>query len=66
MPAGHSRSPLPPTGAFFTLPHGSLVHLDLVTRAWTPQWLRVSDERDMVPYRALQADLEPEDRTEAR
>ncbi|GGB84432.1 hypothetical protein [Deinococcus soli (ex Cha et al. 2016)] len=49
------RSPLPPTGAFFTLRHGSLVHLDLTTRAWTPEWLRVSDERDLVPYRELQA-----------
>ncbi|WP_155300433.1 MULTISPECIES: hypothetical protein [Deinococcus] len=47
------RSLLPPTGAFFTLPHGSLVHL--VTRAWTPERLRVSDEWDLVPYRELQA-----------
>ena len=49
------RSPFPPTGAFFTLPYDSRVHLDPVTRVWTPEWLSVADDRDLLPYRALQA-----------
>ena len=52
------RSPFPATGAFFTLPYGSRVHLNPVTRAWTPEWLSVAHERDLVPYLALQAAVE--------
>ena len=48
----------PATGAFFTLPYNSRVHLDPVTWTWTPEWLSVTHERDLVPYRALQAAVE--------
>lgn len=37
------------------LPHGSRVHLSPEDQTWTPDWLSVTDERDLVPYRALQA-----------
>ncbi|MBZ9714926.1 hypothetical protein [Deinococcus multiflagellatus] len=52
------RSPFPATGAFFTLTHGSQVHLNPETHTWTPEWLGVADERDLIPYRTLQAALE--------
>ncbi|WP_189059392.1 hypothetical protein [Deinococcus daejeonensis] len=52
------RSPFSVTGAFVTLPHGSRVHVDPVSRTWTPEWRSVTDERDLVPCRALQAALE--------
>lgn len=36
------------------LPQGSRVHLNPDGQTWTPDWLSVSDERDLLPYRALQ------------
>lgn len=58
MPFVVRRSSFPAASAFFTLPHGSRVHLNPETHAWTPEWLSVADERDLISYRILQAALQ--------
>ncbi len=57
MPPRTPTSPAPCEGgtAVFTLPHASRVTYHAEQTTWSPEWIAVAHERDLVPYRDLMA-----------
>lgn len=52
-PASTTHNSAKATRATFELPHGSQVTFTLESAIWSPEWVLVTHELDLLPYRAL-------------